>query len=144
MKSATLFDSLFIMDETLMRTGSGDPSTSVPFFYDGSDFRETVDVKTESFAIETGITDMTGSGLESISCWIALTMSRSFPSDTVWTKTRSTPQWSTFSFARKSCSSAHRAAPSTRRRGAAVWNHHAGQRDVQRNGPIGQRVSFRD
>ena len=66
-----------------------------------------VDVKTDSFAIETGITDVTGNDLGSISCLgelftksgqdltvdvIALTMSRAFPSGTVWTKTRSTPQ----------------------------------------------------
>ena len=37
------------MDETLMCTGSDDLPTLVPFQFDGSDLREMVDVKTDSF-----------------------------------------------------------------------------------------------
>ena len=40
----------------------------MPFCYSGADFGETVDVKVDSFANEAGTIDITGSGLESISC----------------------------------------------------------------------------
>merc|ERR1711916_369628 len=51
-----------------MGTGSDDPSASVPFCYSGADLGETVDVKVDSFTNEAGTIDITGSGLESISC----------------------------------------------------------------------------
>merc|ERR1712209_108032 len=49
-------------------TGSGDPPSAVPFCYTGSKLGETVNLKVNSFDSEAGSFDLTGSGLESISC----------------------------------------------------------------------------
>jgi len=68
MKGTVMFASLLVTGESLTCTGSDDPSASVPFCYSGSDLGETVDVKVDSFASEAGTIDVTGSGLESISC----------------------------------------------------------------------------
>ena len=68
MKSTVILVSLFVMSEPLICTGCDDLPTSVPFHYDGSDLREMVDVKTDSFALDTGITDVSGNDLESNSC----------------------------------------------------------------------------
>ena len=67
MKSAVILVSLFVTGEPLMRAVRGDPSTSVPLCYGGSGSGETVDVRMDSFAAETGTIDRTGSSLGSIS-----------------------------------------------------------------------------
>merc|ERR1712012_1014524 len=63
-----IFASLIVTGESLTCTGSDDPSASVPFCYSGAALGETVDVKVDSFTNEAGTIDITGSGLESISC----------------------------------------------------------------------------
>jgi prophage tail gpP-like protein len=68
MKGSVIFASLIVTGESLTCTGSDDPSASVPFCYSGADLGETVDVKVDSFTNEAGTIDITGSGLESISC----------------------------------------------------------------------------
>ena len=74
--------------ESFTCTGSDDPSASVPFCYSGADLGETVDVKVDSFTNEAGTIDITGSGLESISC-----LGKSL------SKMRFTPQSRSLSFA---------------------------------------------
>ena len=49
-------------------TGSGDPPSAAPFCYTGSKLGETVKLKVNTCASEAGSFDLTGSGLESISC----------------------------------------------------------------------------
>ena len=67
MKSAVVLVSLFVTGEPLMRAVRGDPSTSMPLCYGGSDSGETVDVRMDSFAAETETIDRTGSSLGSTS-----------------------------------------------------------------------------
>ena len=50
-----------------MCTESDDPTSSVPFCDSGSDLRETVDAKMDSFTSDAGTIDVTGGGLGSIS-----------------------------------------------------------------------------
>ena len=57
-----------VMGESPACTGSDDPPTSVPLCYRDFDLDETVDAKTDSFAAEAEIVNVTGSGLESTSC----------------------------------------------------------------------------
>ena len=68
MKSSAMFVSLLVMGESPACTGSNNPMTSVASSYSGSDLRETVEAKMDSFTSEAETTDVTGSGLESMSC----------------------------------------------------------------------------
>ena len=97
-----------VTGESLTCTGSNDPSTSVPFCYSDPDLGGTVDVQMDSFAIQAGTIDVTGSGFESISCLGKLFNKRfrSVSSSAVYAQMRSTPQWSNSSFIWISSSSA--------------------------------------
>ena len=55
------------MGESLTRTVRGDPSTSMPLYYGGSDSGGTADVRMDSFTGKAETIDATGSGLRSIS-----------------------------------------------------------------------------
>ena len=48
--------------------GQRKPSSAIPFCYTGSKLGERVNLKVNSFDSEAGSFDLTGSGLESISC----------------------------------------------------------------------------
>ena len=63
-----MFVSLLVTGESPTCTISDDLPTSVLFYYCGSDSGETVDVRMDSFAGETGTIDVVGSGLENIPC----------------------------------------------------------------------------
>ena len=49
-------------------TGKENPPSAIPFCYTGSKLGERVNLKVNSFDSEAGSFDLTGSGLESISC----------------------------------------------------------------------------
>ena len=76
---ATVVKSFVRVEVTLVRsscssvgattcTGSGDLPSAAPFCETGSKLGEIVNVKVNSLASEAGSFDLTGSGLESISC----------------------------------------------------------------------------
>ena len=61
-----MFASLHLAGDSLTYTGNGD--SSVPPCRSGSELVETVCVKADTFARETGIINLTGIGLERTSC----------------------------------------------------------------------------
>ena len=117
MKGAVMFASLLVTGESLTYIGSDDPSASVPFWYSGSDLGETADGVGSKVSLVWG-SPFTKSGqdltVDLSDC--VNDVQRSVPSSAVRTKTRSTPQWSSPSFAWRFRSSARRAALSARRR----------------------------
>ena len=59
MKSSAMFVSSLVTGKSLTSTGSDDLSTSMPFCCSGSDLRETVDAKVDSFTVR-GFPDTSG------------------------------------------------------------------------------------
>ena len=100
MKGTVMFASLLVAGESLTCTGSDDPSASVAFFYSGSDLGETADGVASKVTPCLG-KSFTKSGAGSHGGLERLRERRAdqFPSSTVRTKMRSTPQWSSPSFA---------------------------------------------
>ena len=71
MNGTMIFASLLGTGKPLMCTRSDDSSTYMPFYCSGSDMREMVDAKMDSFTSEAETIDVTRSGLGSISKWCA-------------------------------------------------------------------------
>ena len=82
MNGTMIFASLLFTGKSLMCTRSDDSLTSMPFCCSGSDLRETVDAKMDSFTSEAETIDVTRIGLGNISKWCAWNFQSNI--ETIW------------------------------------------------------------